>query len=120
MLSLCIVVLHVTVNNIKILSVTQKPLLWRIYVAGNNETYLDRHVKYPILLFDFENIWVSPKIYIKVPNIKFHENPSRRSRTNTYGQTDGMTNLKGAFHDYANVPKGGPKHGIVKFISNRR
>jgi hypothetical protein len=42
---------HVTVNNIKILSVAQQFCFWRIYVSGNNETYLDLHVKCPIFLF---------------------------------------------------------------------
>jgi len=44
MRSVCIAELHVTVKNITILSV-EKMLLWRIYVAGNNELYFDLHVK---------------------------------------------------------------------------
>ena len=120
MFSLCIVGLHVTVNNIKILSVTQKPLLWRIYVAGNNKTYLGRHVKYPILLIDFEKIWVSRQIFIKVPIVKFHENPSRRSRADICGETDRHNEAHWRFSDYANVPTGSPKPGIIKFVSNRR
>ena len=31
-------------------------LSWRIYVAGNNRTYFDLHVKRPIFLFDFNQI----------------------------------------------------------------
>jgi len=96
-------------------------LLWRIYVAGNNKTYLGCHVKYSISLIDFEKIWVSRQICIKVPSNKFHENPSRRSRADIYicGQTDRHNEAKWSFSDYANVPKGGPKPGIAKFISNR-
>jgi hypothetical protein len=32
-------------------------LLRQIYVAGNNKTYLGLHVKCPILLSDFNQIW---------------------------------------------------------------
>ena len=35
------------------------------------------------------------------------------------GQTDRHNEAKWSFSDYANVPKGGPKPGIAKFISNR-
>jgi hypothetical protein len=31
-------------------------LLWRIYVAGDNETFLGLHIKCPIFLFDFNEI----------------------------------------------------------------
>jgi hypothetical protein len=57
MCSLCIAELHGTVNNIEILSAAQKLLLWRIYIAGNNKTYLGFHVKCQIFLFDFDKIW---------------------------------------------------------------
>jgi hypothetical protein len=41
MRSLCIAELHVTVNNLKFkIKWCTKMLLWRIYVAGNNDTYL--------------------------------------------------------------------------------
>jgi hypothetical protein len=53
----CIVELRVTVNNTKILSVAQ-PLLWRIYVASNNVTYVGHHVKWPIYLSDCNKIWI--------------------------------------------------------------
>ena len=34
-----------------------KPL-WRIYVTGSNRTYLGLHVRCPILLSDFNNMWI--------------------------------------------------------------
>lgn len=37
MRSLCIVELHVTVTNVKVLSVAQKLYSWRIYVSGNDQ-----------------------------------------------------------------------------------
>jgi hypothetical protein len=32
-------------------------VLWRIYVAGNDKTHLDLHVKCPTFLADFNQIW---------------------------------------------------------------
>jgi hypothetical protein len=34
-----------------------KMFLWRIYVTGNNETYLSLHTNCPIFLSDFNQIW---------------------------------------------------------------
>jgi hypothetical protein len=52
----CIVEEHVTDRCIKISSVDTKMFLWRIYVASNNTTYLDLHVKCPIFLSHFKQI----------------------------------------------------------------
>ena len=41
---------------------------------------------------------VSEQIFVKVSNIKFHENLSSGSRTDTCGRTD-MTNLIGGFRE---------------------
>jgi hypothetical protein len=57
MRSVCIVELHITANNLEILSFAQKCFLWRIYVTSNNRTYLVLPVKCPILLSDFNQIW---------------------------------------------------------------
>lgn len=57
MLSLRIVELQVTVNNIKIFNVAKKFLLCRIYVADRNKTYFGLYVKRPIFLPDTKQIW---------------------------------------------------------------
>jgi hypothetical protein len=41
---------------------------------------------------------------MKVPNIKFHGNPFSGSRSDTCGQTDDMTKVRGAFRVYADAP----------------
>ena len=45
----------------------------------------------------------SPHIFTKVPNIKTHTNPFRGNCADICGRTD--MNLKGAFRDYANMPR---------------
>jgi len=50
--------------------------LWRIYVAGNNKTYLELYVKCQTVLSDFNRMWIFLQISIKVPCIKFHGYPS--------------------------------------------
>jgi hypothetical protein len=42
------------------------------------------------------------QIFVKLPNIKFHKNPSSGSRTDACGQMD-MTKVVGAFADSVNV-----------------
>ena len=51
-------------------------------------------MKRPIFLSDVYQIGGSRQIFIKVPNIKFHGNPSSGSHADICGQTDG--------HDEAN------------------
>jgi len=51
---------------------------------------------------------ISRKIFVKIPNIKFHKIPSSVGRTDTREQTDrrtDMTKLRGAFRGYAKAPK---------------
>jgi hypothetical protein len=52
-------------------------LLWQIYVAGMNITYLGLHVKFPTYLLDFNHIWpFSTDFYnIKVTNVKLYGSP---------------------------------------------
>ena len=59
-LSKFIAELTLIVNNIKILRVTTMPL-WRIYVAGNNTTYLGLQVKFGIFCSVFIKFGVSPE-----------------------------------------------------------
>ena len=49
------------------------------------------HVKYPLFLFDFNEILCSQQIFEKYSNIKFHENPSSGSRVAPYKITDRQT-----------------------------
>ena len=51
-------------------------LLWRIYVIGNNRTYLGVHVKCPLFWSDVTTLGFYRQAFIKVPNIKFHGYPS--------------------------------------------
>ena len=72
-------------------------VLWRIYVAGNNETYFGLHVMCPTCLSDFNKILKFLGIFpLKPLNTKFQGNPSSGNRADTSGQTD-MTKLMDAF-----------------------
>ena len=70
-------------------------LLWRISVVGNR-TYLGLYVKCPIFWSDITTFGMYRQVFIKVPNIKFHEYPSSGTKADTCGQTD-MTKLRGDF-----------------------
>jgi hypothetical protein len=41
--------------------------------------YIGIHVKYPLLLSDFNEIWISWVVFEKYSNIEFHKNPSSES-----------------------------------------
>jgi hypothetical protein len=56
------------------------------------------HVKCPIFLSNLKNIWNLSACFLKVPNIKFHENWSNLRFTDISGRTD-MTKLTGAFRE---------------------
>jgi len=59
-------------------------------IANSTVTlYWGLHVKYPIFLANFNQIWNLRQIVIKSLNIKFHLNPSSWSGDDTCGQTDG-------------------------------
>ena len=57
---------------------------------------------------DFNQIWNFGQIFLEVPYIKFHQNPSSRSRADIFvGQKGGwtdITNIMGAFRDFAHSP----------------
>jgi hypothetical protein len=65
---------------------SQKSLLWRFNVDGNNKTCLGLHAKSPIFLPNFHK---DSKNFHEVPNIKFHKNPSCGHRADACG-TDGQ------------------------------
>jgi hypothetical protein len=111
--SLCTVVdLRVAVNHVKLFSVGMGMQLWgpvamllsyKIFCTGvNNINVLTSSCKLPDILvlfltkIPFFNIFIKPP-----PPLKFHENPSSRSRANTFGQTDRRTVLT----TYAKAPK---------------
>jgi hypothetical protein len=80
---LCIVELHVIVNNTEIFYFSQHCF----YVAGNSKKYLGLLVKCPTMS-NFNQILTSSTY---CPNIKLHGNPSRGSRDDPRGQTDGRS-----------------------------
>jgi hypothetical protein len=61
-------------------------ILWKLYVARNNKTNLDLHVKcLGIFISDFNQIW-NLTGFNKVSNIKFHKNLSSASPADTSQQ----------------------------------
>ena len=60
-------------------------LLWQIFVAGRNVTYLGLHVKCLTYLLDFNHIWrFSTDFYnMKVTNVKLYGSPSGGSLADT-------------------------------------
>jgi hypothetical protein len=92
MRSLCIVELRVTVNNVKILSVPQKKncSYGEFMTPATTKTYLGLHVKCPIILSDFNQIWSSLTCFHR--SIRYEM--SRRSvqlNPRWYMRTDGQT-----------------------------
>jgi hypothetical protein len=63
-------------------------LLWRIYVAGNNKTYLGLHVNCLYFCPILNKLEVSRQNFINVSNIKFHRNPSSGCRADACGLMD--------------------------------
>jgi len=76
------------------ISLDEGVFLGHLIVAGNNKTYLGLHVKCLLYLPNFAKIWNFSQILMKVPNTKFHGNPSSGGHTDTDRRMDG--------HDEAN------------------
>jgi hypothetical protein len=66
--------------------------------------YIGLHVKFPLLLSDFNEIEFSRQVFEKYSNIKFHKLPYSGSRVVPCGRTD-MTKLIVALRNFANVHK---------------
>jgi hypothetical protein len=98
MLSVCTVELHVTVSNTKIFGVAQNCGI-AIHVAGNNKMYLGLHVKCPILLSNFNQIWSFSTQYFKSSKYQI----SQKSILETALIHADMTKLLGAFRDNVNA-----------------
>ena len=83
-------VFHNTRTHLKSLTLTRfcLPILYK--------TNLNLDVKWPIFLSDFNYNWNLSTDFVKVPNIKFQENPPSRSHADTYGQTQ---HSSGAFRN---------------------
>ena len=65
-------------------------LLWPIYVTGNNKKNAGLHVKCPIVLYDFNQIWISSKDFHKSPQYQVSRKSVRwdpRSCMRTDGRT---------------------------------
>jgi hypothetical protein len=87
MCSGCIADLHVTVGNIKTLSVEQNRFYHKFIVTGKNKTHVLKSTcgVFHIFVQSLKNFRVSVQIFIKNPpppphSLKFHENPSCGSR----------------------------------------
>jgi hypothetical protein len=92
----CILELNVTVNNIKILCCTTMPL-WRIYVAGNNTTYVGILVKCPIFCQLLTKFVDSRQIFVKKKTLisNFTEiGLVGAALTHADGRTDRWTDIK--------------------------
>ena len=61
----------------------QQLILWQIYVANNNNTYFGLHVKCPVLLSNFNQIWIFSTYFHTRPQYPFPKNPSSAHRTDT-------------------------------------
>ena len=104
-ISVCIVELQCHCQEYGNTDCCTKMLLWRTYVAGNNKTYIHRHVKHPIFLYNIKQIWIFSTDFHTVPHIQFRENLFSGSRNDTCRQKDGNDKANRRFHDYANAPK---------------
>jgi hypothetical protein len=82
MYSLCIVELHITVNNIKILTAAQNSFMENL-CHQQQKTSLGLHVKSPIFCPILTKFGISRQIFIKIQNIKFHGNPSSGGSADT-------------------------------------
>jgi hypothetical protein len=70
----------------------------------NNKTYLGIRVNCPIFWSDVTIFGIYRQAVLKVTDSIIHGIASSKTRAGTTGQTD-MTQLRGAFHGYANAPK---------------
>lgn len=75
-------------------------------VIGNTNTYCGLQVYCPIFFPGFNQIPGFQRIFIKIPNIIFHINPSSGSRADGINakRRTGMTNVTDNFHEYAKSP----------------
>jgi hypothetical protein len=75
--------------------------------------YIGLHVKYRLLLSDFNETCISSTYFRKIRNIKFNENPSSGSRVPCVRRTDGQTDATKqtvALRNFANAPKKSEKN----------
>jgi hypothetical protein len=83
--------------------------------------YIRAHEKYPQFLSDINGTWIfSTHTYI---DIKFHENPSSRSRVVPLGRTDGhtdMTKLSVDFRNFTSAPKNGEWDLDIPYVGERQ
>lgn len=99
-LSFCIVAPHTH-------TLLSRMLLRRLYVAGNNKIYSDLHVKWPIFLLNFNQIWTSWTDFHESPQYKILRE-SVQWEPHWYMMTDGRTDMTvviAASRDHVNAPK---------------
>jgi hypothetical protein len=71
---------------------------WLYNVTENNNMYLGLHVKCPIRLYNFNQIFISVTDLPKRPQYKIHGNPSSGSRADTCEQADTQTDRRTDVH----------------------
>jgi len=64
----------------------KRALVWRFHGL---------HVTCPVILLNFNQVWLPRHIFIKIPNIELHGNPSSGNRTDIFTQMDGQTDGHG-------------------------
>jgi hypothetical protein len=68
--------------------------------------YIGLHVKYPLLLSDFNETCIYREIFEKSSSIKFHENPSSEVELlHTVRRKDKHDEANSRFRNFANAPK---------------
>ena len=91
MIFMCIVALHVAVNNIKIIfKFAQKSFYGEFYLASNNKIYLDLHVICPKSCPILTSFGVTQKIFIQTSFVEIYGNLSI-NRADSYRHTEGWT-----------------------------
>jgi hypothetical protein len=78
---------------------SKRALLWRFNVACSNRTYIDRHVKWPIFLPNFNKFWILSTDFYDFPI-------SRKSVhwvTHWHMRTDGRTDMTKAIRAFCKL-----------------
>ena len=89
-----------------------------VYLSPCTLLYICLHVHYSSFLSDLKKPEVSRQMFEKFSNIKFHENPSSKSRVVPCNwQTDRHDDLIVAFRNFANPPKNKNSDCCFKFQS---
>jgi len=79
--------MHGVTTNIRLITISlEESFFWQFNVADENKNFLGVHLLCQIL-----NKFEVRQVFVKVPDIKFHANPSSGSRADIRRETDGRT-----------------------------